>query len=63
MTEKIGYLDGNAKANFESRIEVTFTASYFELMEQHLHIEAWNSSSYFLNTYIGYESINLLKIA
>lgn len=63
MTEQIPYLDGNSKQAFQTRIEVTFTASYFELMEQHLHIELWNSSRFFLNTYIGYESLNLLGIA
>ena len=39
-------------------------ASYFQLMEEHLHIEVWNSGGFFsLNTFLGYESLRLLDIA
>jgi len=33
MTEKIKYLDAGLNKNFESKIEVQYQASYFELME------------------------------
>ena len=32
-------------------------------MEQHLHIEVWNSSGLFLNTFIGYESLKMIDVA
>ena len=63
LTEKISYLDAGTQANFESKIEVVYQASYFELMEQHLHIEVWNANRFFLNTFIGYESVKMLDIS
>ena len=33
-------------------------------MEQHLHIEVWDSGGMFsLNTFLGYESLRLLDVA
>jgi len=63
MTNKIDYLDGYGQAQFNTKVEVAFAASYFEMMEQHLHIEVWNSSRFWFNTFIGYESVNMLKLA
>ena len=41
-----------------------YEASYFQLMEEHLHIEVWNSGGFFsLNTFLGYESLRLLDVA
>lgn len=38
-------------------------ASYFQLMEQHLHIEVWDYNRLWFNSFVGYESIELMAIA
>ena len=64
FTDKINYLDAGASQHFGNRFEMLYEASYFQLMEEHLHIEVWNSGGFFsLNTFLGYESLRLLDVA
>lgn len=63
MTDMISYLDSGASGTFESKIEAMIYASYFQMMEQHFHIEVWDTNSFTLNSYLGYESIPLIDIA
>lgn len=63
FTNKLNYLDAGDKGSFSTKIECQTLASYFELMEQHLHIEVWNANSYSLNTFLGYESLKLIDVA
>ena len=32
-------------------------------MEQHLHIEVWDTNWFFMNTFLGYESLRLYDVA
>jgi hypothetical protein len=32
-------------------------------MEQHIHVEAWDYSRFWLNSFLGYESMLLLDVA
>ena len=63
FTDKLSYLDAGGQQTFEAKIECTLQASYFQLLEEHLHIEVWDSSRFFLNTFLGYESVQLLDVA
>lgn len=63
MTDKLSYLDSGASGTFQAKIESTIYASYFQMMEQHFHIEVWDTNSFTLNSYLGYESIPLIDIA
>ena len=52
------------KGQYETRIECVLFASYFMLMEQHLHIELWSHEGRFtLNKFIGYDSLRLVDAA
>ena len=49
-----------------TEIETEYRASYFELMQQRLHLEVWargGASNLFLNEFIGYASIPLMDVA
>ncbi len=49
---------------FETQIISEYRASYFDLMQQNLHIELWNSvGPLFLNRFLGYASIPLIEVA
>ena len=47
---------------FETEIGTEFRASYFQLMEQRLHIELWDKERVWLNKFLGYASIPLINI-
>ena len=63
MTHVINLLERQAEAVFESVLRADLEASYFQLMEQHIHVEVWDASRLKLNTYLGYESLRLLDVA
>jgi len=49
---------------FVTEIISEYRASYFDLMQLHLHEELWNSvGGLFLNRFMGYTSIPLIEIA
>ena len=42
--------------------ETEYRGSYFQLMEERLHIEAWDKNTFLLNRFIGYASIPMIDI-
>ena len=49
---------------YDARLESETFASYFMLMEQHLHVELWSYEGFFaLNRFIGYDSVKLMDAA
>lgn len=39
-----------------------YTASYFQLESERLHIELWDSEGFYLNNFMAYNSIPLIDI-
>ena len=63
MTHAIRYLEANGTEVFDSNITAEIQASYFQLMEEHVHIEVWDKNAILLNTFLGYDSLLLHDVA
>ena len=48
---------------FQMDIDTELRASYFQLMQQRLHIELWDKETGWLNKFLGYVSIPFIEIA
>lgn len=62
VTDVIKYLEPNSTQVFTSRISNKIECSYFQLLEEHIHIELWDSERWFLNRFLGYESLRLIDV-
>lgn len=64
QTDVLRLVEPNESGNFfKTTIKTEYRASYFQLMQERLHIELWNSggtSGLFLNKFIGYASLPLV---
>lgn len=47
---------------FEREITTVYTASYFQLETERLHIEVWDMENFYLNRFMAYNSIPLADI-
>lgn len=67
QTEVLRLVEPNDNGKyFATEIVTEFRASYFELMQQRLHIELWSCGGtlgFSLNEFVGYASIPLALIA
>ena len=61
-TDVIKFLEGNQSAFFEKEILTVYTASYFQLESERLHVEVWDSENFYLNEFMSYNSIPLVDI-
>jgi len=62
MTDVAKFLEGNQSRIFEREINTVYTASYFKLESERLHIEIWDSEGFFLNQFMSYNTIPLIDI-
>jgi len=62
MTDVAKFLEPNDSRLFDRVIETIYTASYFQLETQRLHMEVWNTESHFLNAFKAYNTIPLIDI-
>lgn len=62
VTDVIKYLEPNSTQVFTSRISNKIECSYFQLLEEHIHIELWDAERWFLNRFLGYESLRLIDV-
>ena len=63
MTHVLRYLEPGMTEVFSSVIESSIQSSYFQLMEEHVHIEVWDKNGFLLNSWLGYESLLLFDVA
>ena len=61
-TELIKFVEGNEYRLFDSTIETVYFASYFQLETERLHLEVWDSESFYLNQFVAYNSLALTDI-
>lgn len=62
QTDVIKFLDVNDSQIFKTEIDTEHRASYFQLMEERLHMELWDRNGIWLNKFVGYLSIPILDI-
>jgi hypothetical protein len=61
-TDVIKFLEGGNARFFTKQIQTVYTASYFQLESERLHIELWDSEGFYLNQFMAYNSIPLIDI-
>jgi hypothetical protein len=47
---------------YERVISTVYTASFFQMETERLHVEVWDSEGFYLNQFLSYNSIPLLDI-
>ena len=63
QTEVLRFIQPGESKLYQANIQTELRLSYFELMQQRLHLEAWDKEGLWLNKFLGYYSIPLLDIA
>lgn len=62
MTDVANFLEGGQAQLFERVIETNYTASYFQLETERLHVEVWDAEGFYMNKWMAYNSIPLIDI-
>eukprot|EP00347_Sterkiella_histriomuscorum_P007723 403347806 len=63
QTDVLKFLEPNDSKFFTVEIDTELRASYFQLMQERLHIELWDKETGWLNKFLGYVSIPFIEIA
>lgn len=62
MTDVANFLEGGQAQLFERVIETNYTATYFQLETERLHVEVWDAEGFYMNKWMAYNSIPLIDI-
>ena len=62
MTDVANFLEGGQAQLFDRVIETNYTASYFQLETERLHVEVWDAEGFYMNKFMAYNSIPLIEI-
>ena len=63
QTDVLKFLEPNDTKFFEVEIDTEVRASYFQLMQERLHIELWDKEGIWLNKFVGYSSLPFIELA
>ena len=61
-TDVVKFLEPGQSRFYQRNIKTIYSASYFQLEQERLHIQVWDLQSYALNSFIAYNSLPLIDI-
>ena len=62
ITDQLSFIEGGQSDIFTYEVDTIYTASLFQLECERLHIEVWDTETFYFNKFMSYNTIPLVDI-